>query len=203
LELTMQKTGVRDRWRLSQDAFDRLLTAFSPDRQIAAEKYEAMRARLIRFFTWERTPFPEDHADETINRIAKRLSEGEEIQNSGSYFYGVARMVLREVIAENQRRARAVEEFARHERRAAGADADAERAHAVMDCLSHCLERAGPEPRAFIVRYYQGDQSSRIENRRRMAEELGLPLNALRNRALRLREKIEDCVTKCMSAKRA
>jgi hypothetical protein len=67
------------------------------------------------------------------------------------------------------------------------------------------LESAGrlPLQRSFILRYYQGDKRCRVENRHRMAEELDLPLNALRNRALRLREKIENCVSKCISTKRA
>lgn len=198
----MQEAGPRERWRLSQEAFDRLLEVFSPNRQAAAESYEAMRARLIRFFTWERVPFPEDHADETINRVAKRLSEGEEVQNPASYFYGVARMVLREAMAQNQRHARALEEVRRHAQRAAAEEAVGEE-RAAMECLNRCLEHAGAEQRAFLVRYYQGDKRSRIENRRRMAEELALPLNALRNRALRLRGKMENCVSKCVKARRA
>ncbi|MBS1855141.1 MAG: sigma-70 family RNA polymerase sigma factor [Acidobacteria bacterium] len=199
----MQGTGAREPWRLTQEAFDRLLEMLAGDRQVAAERYEAIRARLIRFFTWERAPLPEDHADETINRVAKRLSDGEEIKDAGGYFYGVARMVLREVMAETQRRARGAEEFERHERRMAEAEHDRDQKQEAMDCLSRCLEHAGPRERSFIVRYYQGDKRNRIENRRRMAEELDLPLNALRNRALRLREKIENCVLKCINAKRA
>ncbi len=198
----MRGAGARERWGLSQEAFDRLLEGFSSDRREAAELYEAMRARLIRFFQWERAPFPEDHADETINRVAKRLGDGEEVKDTGAYFYGVARLVLREVVAERSRRARAVEEFERHERRMA-AEGDRDRERAAMDCLSRCLERMPPESRAFIVRYYEGDRSRRIENRQRMARELDLPLNAVRNRALRLREKIENCVLKCMNSKQA
>jgi hypothetical protein len=34
-----------------------------------------------------------------------------------------------------------------------------------------------------------------------MSQELGIPLNALRNRALRLRERLEDCVQSRRPAK--
>jgi DNA-directed RNA polymerase specialized sigma24 family protein len=196
----VQEAGSRERWRLSQASFDGLLAALSEDRRIAAERYERIRARLIKFFAWERGPFPEDHADETINRVAKRVSEGEELLHPDSYFYGVARMVLKETIAENRRRARAVEEL-HQQAQVVDPPGEPEEKRTALDCLSRCLQHAGAEQRSFILRYYQGERRLRIENRRRMARELDVPLNALRNRALRLREKLENCVSKCLNAR--
>lgn len=195
------ETGSKERWRLSQAAFDRLLAALSDDRTAAAEHYERIRARLIKFFTWERCPFPEDHADETINRVAKRVSEGEELQNASSYFYGAARMVLKEIITHQHRQSRAAEEFKRLPQFAEAPD-EAEDRQASLECLTDCLARVTPEQQSFILQYYEGERGHRIENRKRMAEELQLPLNALRNRALRLREKMENCVSKCLTAKK-
>src|SRR5262252_671858 len=90
----------RRRWVLTQDAFDKLLTSLDEDRDAAGEKYLEIRNNLIRFFQWRGTPFPEDHADETMNRIAKRVSEKEEIRNPASYYLGVARMLLLEINRE-------------------------------------------------------------------------------------------------------
>ncbi len=45
-----------------------------------------------------------------------------------------------------------------------------------------------PEQRRLLLAYYQDKQ------REWLATELGLTMNALRNRALRLREKLEKCV---------
>ena len=55
------------------------------------------------------------------------------------------------------------------------------------DALSHCLGGLSEESRLFLERYYTGDAGRRIQNRQLLAEELGIALNALRNRALRLR----------------
>src|SRR5215510_4016694 len=87
----------RRKWTLTQEAFDELLAALAPDQESAGEKYLEVRGNLIRFFEWRGCPFPEDHADETINRVAKRVSEGEQIRNPAGYFLGAARMLLLEI----------------------------------------------------------------------------------------------------------
>src|SRR5215216_8153127 len=81
----------RRKWALTQEAFDKLLTALGEDQESAAEKYLEIRSNLVRFFEWRGCPFPEDHADETINRVARRLFEGEQIENPSGYCMGVAR----------------------------------------------------------------------------------------------------------------
>src|SRR5688572_31873943 len=56
-------------------------------------------------------------------------------------------------------------------------------------CLERCLDQLPPNDRAIIRTYYTGDTTIKIENRRQLAESLGIPINALRIRALRIREK--------------
>ncbi len=71
------------------------------------------------------------------------------------------------------------------------------------DCLTHCLGKLPDEGRDLIVRYYQGEKGSKIENRRQLAEDMGIPLQALRSRAVRLREKLETCMSVCMRKSRS
>src|SRR4030095_8967914 len=87
----------RRKWVLTLEAFDKLLDFLAEDRESAGERYLEIRSTLVRFFQWRGCPSPEDHADETINRIAKRVSECEEIRTPSSYYLGVARLVLPEV----------------------------------------------------------------------------------------------------------
>lgn len=47
-----------------------------------------------------------------------------------------------------------------------------------------------PGERDLLVRYYQGERS--IRSRKALAEELGVPMNALRIRAHRLRRRVEQ-----------
>src|SRR5215813_14502585 len=102
---------ARQKWTLTQDAFDRLLIAFGGNRESGSEKYLEIRGNLTRFFEWRGCSFPEDHADETINRIAKRVAEGEEILNHTGYAMGVARLLLLEINKGRQREQLALAEI--------------------------------------------------------------------------------------------
>src|SRR5205085_10553550 len=101
----------RRKWSLTQEAFDRLLSCLAAERESAGEKYLEIRRNLIRFFEWRGCPSPEDHADETVNRVAKRLSEGEEISNIAGYFIGVARLLVLEILKARARESQALGEM--------------------------------------------------------------------------------------------
>src|SRR5215475_7126645 len=94
---------VRQRWALTQEAFDAFLNSLSEDRERAGERYLEIRNNLIKFFEWRGGPSPEEHADEAINRIAKRVSEREDVRNPAGYYLGVARMILFEAKREHVR----------------------------------------------------------------------------------------------------
>ena len=88
--------GRKKEWVLTREAFDKLLTCLDPDRERAGIRYEIVRLKLVKFFEWRGCESPEDQADETINRVARRIDEGEVINNLESYFLGVARLLLLE-----------------------------------------------------------------------------------------------------------
>ena len=175
---------------MNQQAFDGLLAALDPDRNRAGEKYETLRRKLTKFFSWQGCSFPEDRADDALNRVARRLAEGEAIRDLGRYVYGVAQLISRESVAEQARARQAAGEL-----RDARPSSSAAEAHTA--CLERCLARLVPESRNLILRYYQGERGLRIRNRQALARELEIPLNALRNRALRLRERLAACVAGC------
>src|SRR5260370_18732337 len=77
---------------LTAETFTKLLDRLDADREGAAEKYEDLRRTLTRFFEWRGAPFPDEHTDETFNRVARRLDEGVKIKNIGGYCYQVARL---------------------------------------------------------------------------------------------------------------
>src|SRR5215208_1379426 len=102
---------VRQKWSLTQEAFDQLLISLGDDRDSGGKKYLEIRGNLIRFFEWRGCSFPEDHADETINRMAKRVAAGEEILNHSGYAIGVARLLLLEIHKGRQREQSALAEI--------------------------------------------------------------------------------------------
>src|SRR6478672_10875246 len=79
-------------WVLTQESFDALLDWLDPHREQAGQKYEDIRRRLIKLFVCRGCPEPEDLADETINRVIKKLKEIESgfTGDKARYFYGVA-----------------------------------------------------------------------------------------------------------------
>lgn len=186
--------NTRQKWTLTQDAFDKLLIAFGGDRESGSEKYLEIRGNLTRFFEWRGCPFPEDHADETMNRVAKKVDAGEEILNPAGYAMGVARLLLLEIVKGRQREQSALTEIGR-ESEAYEAEDDSE---GRLTCLRNCLQTLSSENRDLILQYYQGEKSEKIQNRKKLLERLGIPVNTLRMRALRLRERLQGCVEECL-----
>ena len=186
----------RQKWALNQEAFDKLLVAFDVDRETAGRKYLEIRNNLTRFFEWRGCSFPEDHADETINRMAKRLAEGEEIANHSGYAIGVARMLLMEINKGRQREQAALAEIGTMPDVYLPAEDDDE---SRLNCLRNCLQTLSPDNRELILEYYQGEKGEKIENRKKLLQRLGIPVNTLRMRALRLRERLQACVEECVA----
>lgn len=199
-------SSLKKDWVLTRDAFDKLLASLDTDRERAAEKYEDLRRTLVTYFEFRDAPVPEDLADETLNRAARRLCEGQEVyaSNPASYFYGVARNVWREHLAGPGKNVLSFEELPAGR---AGAEdpfetsaRDQERAEREkrLTCLEQCLHTMAPDARELITSYYQGERDVKIRGRKALAERLGLPPNALRIRACRIRAKIEECVRGCL-----
>ncbi|HEX4948698.1 MAG TPA: sigma-70 family RNA polymerase sigma factor [Blastocatellia bacterium] len=189
-------------WDITQDAFDQLLARLDPDRERAAEKYEELRQMLITFFEFRNLPDPEEQADETINRVARQLSSGKEIYTGSpsTYFIAVARNVWRESLAQNHPANTSLDDLLPaqtpnvnpHETMQREAELQAEERR--LECLKRCLQALPEEQRTLLREYYQGEKDEKIKRRKRLAAQLGIPLNALRIRACRLRDKIEACI---------
>ena len=186
----------RQKWALNQEAFDKLLVTFDVDRETAGRKYLEIRNNLTRFFEWRGCSFPEDHADETINRMAKRVFEGEAILNHSGYAMGVARLLLLEINKGRQREQSALAEIGAAPDVYVPEDDDESR----LTCLRSCLQTLSPDNRELILQYYQGEKGEKIENRKKLLDRLGIPVNTLRMRALRLRERLQACVEECQGA---
>lgn len=169
-------------WQLDREGFDALLRALAPDREAAGRKYEELRRRLINLFAWEQCESPEDLADEVLNRLAKRVSEGAAIPQLDRFAFGIARLIIQ----EEGRRQRNRQAFLREllpTVKDGKADAPS------LDAMDRGLAALAPDRRRLIERYY-------AEDRAHLAQELGISLNALRNRAMRIREDLFHSVTK-------
>lgn len=190
--------SLKKEWVLTQEAFDRLLLHLDADREQAGDKYERLRLKLLKYFEWRGAADPDRLADETLNRVARRINDGEQISNLNAYCYGVARLVFSESLKTLERTREALE-HAPPPPSPPPPEEDLEVA-ARLTCLSDCLGRIPEENRELIIEYYQDERGRKIERRRKLADRLGIPLNALRIRAYRIRVGLESCVRHCVGA---
>jgi DNA-directed RNA polymerase specialized sigma24 family protein len=182
---------------LTEEAFNKLLGRLDPNRERAGHKYREIHTNLVRFFRWRGCPFPEDHADETLNRVAGKLERGQGIDDPQTYCIGVARMLVLEIRKRHDREQAALADAGPGVSSAA-ADEGADASPARAECFRRCLQTLPPESRELIVNYYRGERRAKIENRKALAGRLGVSLNTLRMQALRLRERLKDCVEECV-----
>ena len=194
---------------LTSASLDSLLAHLGPDRESAARAYLELRRALFIFFATRGAANPDEMADETINRAARRLSEGERItaENPSNYFYGVARNVWRESLAKGNVMIPLSDDTPAGEVQTTPYDlliSASERVEAEIkhECLEKCLGRLDPDDRKSIVSYYQFSGGDKIENRKRLAAQLGLSSNTLRQKIARLRSRLAECVIVCRRTRR-
>ena len=185
-------------WTLTQGAFDKLLACLAAEPQLAGERYEDLRRTLLKVFEWRGALFPEDCADETLNRVARRIDEGVEIKDIGAYCYGVARLVLLETSKAPDSKRVALDDV---ELSSPRPSEDADDDTVELECFEECLRQLPTDSREIIVQYYSEEKRAKINHRKRLAESLGIPLNALRSRAQRTRDKLEQCIMRCLREK--
>src|SRR5690242_3335578 len=87
-------------WTLDQAAFGELLDWLGPDPETAGQTYELIRHKLITLFRCRGCAVPEELADETINRVIRKLPQikPDYHGNPIRYFYGVAKKVYKEYL---------------------------------------------------------------------------------------------------------
>ncbi len=185
---------------MSQAALARLLEWLDEGIDSDGQRFLQMRRRLVSYFDRKNCLEADDLADETLNRIARRLEEEATIESEtpARYCYIVARFVFMEHLRTTNKASSLAAEF--EVRRAARASVeDADRKEKMLDCLEGCTDKLDSEHRELIRRYYIGKERVKIENRRALAGEIGITMKALGIRACRIRDKLEACVKDCMN----
>lgn len=174
---------------LTREELQCLLTWLDPDPHQAAGQFEVIRRGLIERFLNQGCVDPEALADETIDRVAKKLPEigltyeGERKR----YFHGVAKRVSLEYLRQR-----------RVESRQPPPQAEPRFDEIYYDCLEECLAQLETEKRDLILRYYAEQKSGRIEGRKQIRRDLMLEASALRVRTHRIRRALEKCVADCV-----
>lgn len=179
---------------INKDSFDALLEWLDSDREKAGRQYEVIRGGLVRIFVSNGLADAEHYADETVDRVIKRLPEIREayVNEPVRYFHGVARNILREAA----RRREVATDVVPERSRSRSIDDD------LAKCLRKCLGSLPADKHELIHDYHIYEGHRKIDSHREMATELAISVGALRTRAHHVRATLEECVDQCMSGNR-
>lgn len=169
-------------WVMDQAAFDELLCWLDLDPETAGQKYELIRRKLITLFACRRCISPEDLADETFNRVARILPRIKPYYSGSpsAYFYGVAKKIYMEYLRSTA---------AQHVSPPPPVKEDMGQ---LLQHLNYALNKLTRADRELILSYYWGERRSKINNRKALARQMGLPLNVLRLRVYRIRFQLRN-----------
>ena len=184
---------------LTRESLESFLARLDPDKDRAGKTYEQVHRKLVTFFCGRGAGCPEELADETLDRVIRRLGEVEVVNLTG-YILGVARRVA----SEASRTAHAfipLAEAAEPSRTFNIRDDAKERLNDLRaECLDRSLQLLDSEQRSLIVEWYLYDKTERIENKRRLAVERRTTTDTLRVQAYRARQKLQRLVNECIES---
>jgi DNA-directed RNA polymerase specialized sigma24 family protein len=193
--VSLTKVTPKSEWVLTQAAFDGFLATLDRDREKAGEKYEYIRLKLLKYFQWCGSNAPDIDADETLNRVTRRIYEGQDVFNLTGYIYGVAKLVHTES-QKRRNQMRLLDEETFIELSSTGVEVEPAN---YQECLERCLGRLSEEDREVITEYYRYKKTEKIDGRKRLAARLGVSLNTLRVKMHRQRLNLETCVERCFA----
>jgi len=179
---------------MTPDEFEELLLWLDPDpdgtgapnRDRGAEKHEKIRQRIIRIYQNRGCNRAEDVADRALERFARKAKNLRRsyVGDPALYIYAIAKRVYKETLREEQ-------DIAIKPPPPKDDSDEVELRHA---WLEYGLKTLKPESRELILRFYQGEKREKIENRKRLAAELGITSKSLSLRALHIRQRMYDCM---------
>jgi DNA-directed RNA polymerase specialized sigma24 family protein len=183
-------TAPMKNWTLTPESFEELLDWLHPDPEKAAQEYENLRRRLIKFFTCRGCYDPEDLTDKTFDRVAGKLPEIKPRYEGprAPYFYSVGDRIRQE---SNRRITITLPP-------PAPPDETPEELELKHQCLDECMKALTLDNRELVSQYYQQEKRGKIDHRKNLAEQFEITLNALRIRAFRIRASLQDCVKACL-----
>jgi len=198
--------GQKKDWVLTKGAFHRLLNWLDEGTDSDGEKYVEIRQKLVSFFDGKNCQSPYRLADETLDRVARRLEEEGSITDKtpAHYCYIVAKYIFLESLRDPTRMQGSLDELPDSSQPAYNPIAvvnlndEREEQEKWLDCLKRCAQELALGERELITQYYQGKGRNKIENRQALADRLEISIEELRIRAFRIRKRLKPRVEKCV-----
>ena len=182
------------------ESLEEILAWLNPDREVAATMYVQLRHDLATLFSFKGCADPEGLTDEVFDRVAKKLNDVRPnyIGDPRHYFRAVANNLFKETLKK-----------ARIQLSLEGIDPPEQKTTAIEEetaaereeCLHSCLQKLSPEDRKLIVAYYAKEKQAKIDNRIKLAQQIGISLETLRVKVHRTRRSLRKCIERCLERK--
>jgi DNA-directed RNA polymerase specialized sigma24 family protein len=181
-----EKMAIRE---VTQEQFELFLNWLCDDREKAGEEYERLRFRLMTFFSVRRARFPEELADETINRVILKIGDII-IENKLGFIYGVAKNIFLESLRKEKEHLNVDDISIAAPVAVAGFS---------NECLNKCLGQLPADKRSFILDYFSESKAAKVALRKEMSGSAGASIEAVRMQVVRIKRKLKICVEECMN----
>jgi RNA polymerase sigma factor (sigma-70 family) len=174
-------------------------SVFGSDSQSIVELFELLRGKMVIFFEVRCCLDPEELADETLERVMKKLCAGTEVTDLVRYSYGVARNIFHEYLRKEKAKRKYVEaqqhRFGTHPEEE---EPDAAEREQRRKCQEGCLARLKEQGRWLLSEYYRFRGQPKLDHRQKMADQLNISRETLRLRVFHLKQKLKKCVDDCL-----
>jgi hypothetical protein len=195
----VQNVTRKKDWTPTPTIFRQFLDWLDDGSDSDGQKYLEIRQRLVAFFDRKNCLNPDELADETLNRVSRRLAEEGKIESETpeKFCYITAKFVFMESLRNKEKLNVPFNEVIENTIVSDNSE-DNILTEQRLKCLETCTDNLENSNREIIFGYYYGEERIKIDNRRALAEKFKISANALSIRACRIREKLHICVNKCV-----
>src|ERR1044071_7171283 len=159
---------LKSDWQLDAPAFHQLLTYLDEGTSSEGQRYLQMRERLVAYFDRKNCLNPDELADQTLNRVARRLQEEGQIQSetAAKYCYTVARYIFHEHFRRSEKEDLASSELWRRANsvKITAPPRDDPNREGQLQCLESCVSKLDIPSQQIISQYYIGNATEKIAN---------------------------------------
>ncbi|MCD9186032.1 MAG: hypothetical protein LUM44_06345 [Pyrinomonadaceae bacterium] len=181
-----------NKYELTEESFNNLIKWLGSNKD-SGEKYEEIRFKLIKYFSWNGCRNAEELADEAINIVASKLPQLTEdyTGDPALYFLGVARKLAKKQSPHNQ--------YVPLSPDLKAEDNSEENSRVVKleKCREECLQKLPERKQKLIRLYYQKGGEHNEDFRESLAAEKNMKSGALRVAVYRIRQELKECFDKC------
>jgi len=172
------------------EEFEKMLVWLDSNRDKAGEKFSLIKTRLSRVFISRGCLDAESLADEVMNRVTVRIDAVKQTYPEPlRCCLGFVDNVHHEYLRDEKKRNAAVRP---------PTPRPADELEREDECLRECMRELTAAEQSLLRNYFQLAKETRVTERKKLAQELGLSPNALRCQAHRLRKRLRLRLHECL-----